>query len=107
MTQLQHISANHLSFECKSCGHAPLVPVTAMIERYDGETKVDHVRAKARCSSCGQKTFQFRIVYRGGSYDALMGYCSINDEDYGSIMMQNTSCKLWAKFDVYNRYREQ
>ena len=44
-----------------------------MIERYGGETTVDHVRAKARCSSCGQKTFEFRIVYRGGSYDALMG----------------------------------
>ena len=73
MTQLQHISANHLSFECKSCGHAPLVPVTAMIERYGGETTVDHVRAKARCSSCGQKTFEFCIVYRGGSYDALIG----------------------------------
>ena len=73
MTQLQHITMNHLSFECKSCGHAPLVPVTAMIKLYGAETTVDHVRAKARCSSCGQKTFEFRIVYRGGSYDALMG----------------------------------
>jgi len=44
-----------------------------MIRLYGAETTVDHVRAKARCSSCGQKTFQFRIVYRGGSYDALMG----------------------------------
>jgi len=44
-----------------------------MIKRYGGETTVDHVRAKARCSSCGQKTFEFRIVYCGGSYDALMG----------------------------------
>jgi transcription elongation factor Elf1 len=83
MTQLQHITMNHLSFECKSCGHAPLVPVTAMIERYGGETTVNHVRAKARCSSCGQKTFEFRIVYRGGSYDALMGAANItvNVED--------------------------
>ena len=73
MTQLQHITMNHLSFECKSCGHAPLVPVTAMIELYGAETTVDHVRAKARCSSCGQKAFEFRIVYRGGSFDALLG----------------------------------
>ena len=73
MTQLQHITMNYLSFECKSCGYAPLVPVTAMIKRYSGETTVNHVRAKARCSLCGQKTFEFRIVYRGGSYDALMG----------------------------------
>jgi endonuclease YncB( thermonuclease family) len=39
------------------------------------------------------------------SYDRVVGYCTINDEDYGSIMMQNTTCKLWAKFDVFNRYR--
>ena len=77
MTQLQHITMNHLSFECKSGGHAPLVPVTAMIERYGGDTTVDAVRAKARCSSCGQKTFEFRIVYRGGSYDALIGAANI------------------------------
>ena len=38
------------------------------------------------------------------SYHPVVGYCTINDEDYGSIMMQNTSCKLWAKFDVFNRY---
>ena len=41
------------------------------------------------------------------SYDRVVGYCSINDEDYGSVMMQNTSCKLWAKFDVFNRYLER
>ena len=66
---------NHLSFECPS-GHAPLIPVKEMIERYGGETTVDAVRAKARCSSCGQKTFEFRIVYRVGSYDALIGAAS-------------------------------
>ena len=83
MTQLQHITMNHLSFECKSCGHAPLVPVTAMIERYGGDTTVDAVRAKARCSSCRMKTFEFRIVYRGGSYDALIGAANtkMNGED--------------------------
>ena len=42
-----------------------------MIGLYGGKTTVDHVRAKARCSSCGQKTFEFRIVYCGASYDAL------------------------------------
>ena len=44
-----------------------------MIRLYGGETTVAHVRAKARCSPCGQKTFQFHIVYCGGSYDALIG----------------------------------
>jgi redox-regulated HSP33 family molecular chaperone len=72
MTQLQHITMNHLNFECP-CGHCPLIPVTEMIKRNGSETSIDAVRAKARCSFCGQKTFEFRIVYRGGSYDALMG----------------------------------
>ena len=32
---------------------------------------------------CGQKTFEFRIVYRGGSYDALIGAANtkMNGED--------------------------
>ena len=51
-----------------------------MIGLYGGETTVDHVRAKARCSSCGQKTFKFRIVYRGGSYDALIGAANIKTD---------------------------
>ena len=61
-----------LKLEC-SCGHSPLIPVQDMIVLYGGETTVDHVRAKAQCSSCRQRTFKFRIVYRGGSYDALIG----------------------------------
>ena len=83
MTQLKHITMNHLSFECKACGHSPLIPVQDMINQYGGKTTVDAVRAKARCSSCGQKTFEFRIVYRGGSYDALMGAANtkMNGED--------------------------
>ena len=71
MTQLQHITMNHLSFECP-CGHSPLIPVQDMFVLYGGETTIDHVRAKARCSSCGQKTFEFRIVRCGASYDALI-----------------------------------
>ena len=82
MTQLKHITMNHLSFECQSCGHSPLIPVKEMIERHGAETTVDAVRAKARCSLCGQKTFDFRIVYRGGSYDALMGAANTTVNDY-------------------------
>ena len=72
MAKLKHITMNHLSFECL-CGYSPLIAVQEMIERYGGETTLDHVRAKARCSPCGQKTFEFRIVYCGASYDALIG----------------------------------
>ena len=74
---------NYLSFECKSCGHASLVPVAPMIGRHGGETNVDTVRAKARCSLSGQKAFELRIVYRGGSYDALMGVA--NTEMNGEV----------------------
>jgi hypothetical protein len=54
-----------------------------MIKLYGAETTVDHVRVKARFSSFGKKTFEFRIVYRGGSYDALIGAAntSVNGED--------------------------
>ena len=83
MTQLKHITMNDLSFECQSCGHSPLIPVQEMIERHGAETTVDAVRAKARCSSCGQKTFEFRIVYLGGSYDALIG--AANTEMDGGV----------------------
>ena len=73
MTQLQTISNNHLSFECK-CGHAPNVPVTQLMERYGKEITVKEVVKKARCSNCGQKNnFEFRIIYIGGSYDAMLG----------------------------------
>jgi hypothetical protein len=60
-----------------------LIPVKEIIKRYGGETSIDAVRAKARCSLCGQKTFEFRIVYRGGSYDALIGAANteMNGED--------------------------
>jgi endonuclease YncB( thermonuclease family) len=38
------------------------------------------------------------------TYDRVVGYCSVNGDDYGLIMMQNTSCNLWKKYDVFNRY---
>ena len=73
MTQLQTISNNHLSFECK-CGHAPNVPVPKVMERHGKEITVKEVMNKARCSNCGQKNqFEFRIIYVGSSYDAMIG----------------------------------
>ena len=38
------------------------------------------------------------------SYDRLVGYCEINDVDFGSYMMNNSSCKVWEKYDVWDRY---
>lgn len=38
------------------------------------------------------------------SYDRVVGYCSVGSSDFGSYMMQNSSCKVWPKYDVWNRY---
>ena len=38
------------------------------------------------------------------SYDRLVGYCTVNGADFGLYMMQNSSCKVWEKYDVWNRY---
>ena len=47
----------------------------------------------ATCELTGAKT-----------YDRLVGYCEINGADFGSYMIQNSSCKVWEKYDVCNRY---
>ena len=48
---------------------------------------------EASCELTGDKT-----------YDRLVGYCSIGGLDFGKMMMSQTSCKVWEKFDVWNRY---
>ena len=49
--------------------------------------------SKMICELTGAKT-----------YDRLVGYCSINSLDFGRYMMQNASCKVWEKYDVWDRY---
>ena len=49
--------------------------------------------SQAKCELTGAKT-----------YDRLVGYCEINDTDFGRYMMQNSACKVWEKYDVWNRY---
>ena len=48
---------------------------------------------QATCELTGAKT-----------YDRLVGYCSINGADFGQYMMQNSACKVWEKYDVWNKY---
>ena len=48
---------------------------------------------QAVCELTGAKT-----------YDRLVGYCSIEGKDFARTMMNETSCKLWAKYDVWDRY---
>ena len=38
------------------------------------------------------------------SYDRLVGYCTVGGTDFGIYMMQNSSCEVWEKYDVWNRY---
>lgn len=48
---------------------------------------------KMTCELTGAKT-----------YDRLVGYCSVDGMDFGKYMMQNSSCKVWEKYDVWDRY---
>ena len=48
---------------------------------------------QAVCELTGAKT-----------YDRVVGYCSIAGKDFALTMMHETSCKLWAKYDVWDRY---
>ena len=62
----------------------------------------------------GQRVTQYAKRYEGSevvcqltgamSYERVVGYCEIDGEDYGSMMMRDISCKLWKKFDVFKRY---
>ena len=49
--------------------------------------------SKMICELTGAKT-----------YDRLVGYCSVNGLDFGRFMMQNSACKVWEKYDVWDRY---
>ena len=40
------------------------------------------------------------------SYDRFVGYCSINGEDYGEMLVTQSVCKVWRKYDVWKRYTE-
>ena len=65
-------------------------------------------------TSAGQKVTRFAKQFKGEiavceltgakTYDRVVGYCSIGGKDFGKTMMDLTSCKLWAKYDVWNRY---
>ena len=58
---------------------------TKIAEQFEG--------SQAMCELTGAK-----------SYDRLVGYCTVGGTDFGLYMMQNSSCKVWEKYDVWNRY---
>ena len=38
------------------------------------------------------------------TYDRKVGYCSINGKPFEEIMVENTTCEYWCKYDVWNRF---
>lgn len=38
------------------------------------------------------------------TYDRSVAYCSIEENDIGWLLFTNTKCRVWEKFDVWQRY---
>jgi endonuclease YncB( thermonuclease family) len=38
------------------------------------------------------------------SYQRLVGYCRIGKTDFATALIENTNCKIWPKYDVWQRY---
>ena len=63
--------------------------------RYASSIAKAYQGVEVKCELTGART-----------YDRLVGYCEIQDVDFGRMMMSKSSCKLWKKFDVWNRYKD-
>ena len=74
MTKLSTIPQHQLSITCGLCKHHTMPEVANLIEVVGGDSTAHEIRHRARCHNCGAKGNKtYQIVYRGGSYDALMG----------------------------------
>ena len=38
------------------------------------------------------------------TYERKVGYCSIDGKPFEEIMVENTTCEYWCKYDVWNRF---
>ena len=63
------------------------------IGKYATKVAKQFAGLQALCELTGAKT-----------YDRLVGYCKINGTDFGLYMMNNSACKVWEKYDVWDRY---
>jgi len=52
-----------------------------------------YVGATATCELTGATT-----------YDRSVGYCSIDGRDVGLMLFSNTECRVWERYDVWDRY---
>ena len=88
----------------------------------DGDTfEVDGVPIRLAALDCPEKNtqegrFASKVAkrYKGSTavceltgattYNRLVGYCKVNGVDFGRIMMTQSECTVWEKYDVWNRY---
>ena len=71
MTQLQTISNNHMSLECR-CGHRKLVSVEELITRLNPTVTIYEVARKAKCSHCDTKgVADFRLLHVCGTREEM------------------------------------
>ena len=64
----------------------------------------------------GQFASEFALQFKGlkviceltgaMSYKRLVGYCRIGKTDFATTLIENTNCKIWQKYDVWQRYSE-
>ena len=65
-------------------------------------------------TSEGKKATRFAKQFKGKqaiceltgktTYDRKVGYCSIEGKPFEEIMVKNTTCEYWCKYDVWNRF---
>ena len=71
MTLLRTVTGSHLSMECRTCTHSVLKSVEEFLQKVPNDMTVARVKKAARCSMCGRKTVEVRIVYVGNSALAI------------------------------------
>ena len=71
MTLLRTVSGSHISIECRTCEHSVLTPIEEFLQKVPNDMTVARVKKAARCSMCGRKTVEVRIVYVGNSAKAI------------------------------------
>jgi hypothetical protein len=88
----------------------------------DGDTiEVNRIPIRIAALDCpenstseGKKATRFAKQFKGKqavceltgktTYDRKVGYCSINGKPFAQIMVENTTCVYWCKYDVWNRF---
>ncbi|MDP6344326.1 MAG: hypothetical protein QF578_02170 [Alphaproteobacteria bacterium] len=50
---------------CQACGHHRLLPVTELLRRLHGRTRVGAVARRLCCTACGGRRIETRPHYRG------------------------------------------